>query len=126
VTTTTIYGWIHAGHLAARRGPGGRICIPFDAEVEHACQRRAAASVHIARHPSTDPPGEHEWTVKQVAAALDISTNVIYYWVETGQFDAHKGPGSRWLITYNPDVEDICRARIAASCHLGHLDSHAS
>lgn len=126
VTTTTIYGWVHAGALAARRGPGGRICIPFDAEVEQACQRRAATSVHIARHATTDPPGEHEWTVKQVAVALDISTNVVYYWLETGQLDARKGPGSRWLITYDPDVEDICRTRIATSGHLGRLDSNAS
>ena len=126
VTTTTIYGWVHAGHLAARRGPGGRMCIPFDAEVERACQRRAATSVHIARHVTADPPGEHEWTVKQVAGALDISTHVVYYWLETSQLEARKGPGSRWLITYNPDVEEICRTRIAASGHLGRLDSDAS
>jgi excisionase family DNA binding protein len=126
VTTTIIYGWVHAGVLTARRGPGGRICIPFDAEVEHACQQRAATSVHIARHATTDPPGEHEWTVKQVAVALEISTNVVYYWLETGLLDARKGPGSRWLITYDPEVEDTCRARIATSSHLGHLDSNAS
>jgi excisionase family DNA binding protein len=126
VSTTTIYGWIHVGALAARRGPGGRICIPFDAEVEHACQRRAATSVHIVRHGTTNRADEHEWTVKQVAAALDISTNVVYYWLETGQLEARKGPGCRWLISYNPDVEDICRTRIATSGHLGRLDRNAS
>jgi hypothetical protein len=102
------------------------MCIPFGVEVERACQRRAATSVHIARHVTIDPPGEHEWTVKQVAAALDISTHVVYYWLETSQLEARKGPGSRWLITYNPDVEEICRTRIAASGHLGRLDSDAS
>jgi excisionase family DNA binding protein len=126
VTTTTIYGWVNTGALPARRGPGGRICIPFNVEVEAACQRRAAMSVHIARHTSTEPPGEHEWTVKQVASALAVNTNVVYYWLETGQLDARKGPGSRWLITYNPDIEDICRARIATSGHLHHLETEAS
>ena len=126
VSTTTIYGWIHAGVLAARRAPGGRICIPFDAEVEHACQRRAATSVHIARHDTTDRADEHEWTVKQVAAALAVSINVVYYWLETGQLEARKGPGCRWLISYNPDVEDICRTRIATSGHLGRRDRNAS
>jgi len=126
VTTTTIYGWVHTGALAARRGPGGRICIPFDTDTEHACRQRAARSVHIARHTTTELPGEHEWTVKQVAAALDISTNVVYYWLETGQLDARKGPDSRWLITYNTEVEGICRARITTSGHLGRLSSEAS
>jgi excisionase family DNA binding protein len=126
VTPTTIYGWVHAGALISRRGPGGRICIPFDTDVERACRHRAATSVHIAHHITTDPPGEHEWTVKQVAVALDIHTNVVYYWLETGRLDARKGPGGRWLITYNTGVEDICRARIAASGHLGHAHSEAS
>ncbi len=126
VTVTTIYGWVHTGALSARRGPGGRICIPFDSDVEAACRQRAARSVHIARHATTEPPGEHEWTVKQVAAALDISTNVVYYWLETDQLHARKGPGSRWLVTYNPDVERICRARIATSGHLRRLEGEAS
>ncbi|MGI8807348.1 MAG: helix-turn-helix domain-containing protein, partial [Acidimicrobiales bacterium] len=126
VTTTTIYGWVHAGALSARRGPGGRICIPFDAEVEHACRQRAARSVHIARHITTDPPAEDEWTVKQVAEALDISTNVVYYWLETGQLNARKGPDGRWLITYNANVEAVCRQRIAASVHLDRADAEAS
>ena len=126
VTTTTIYGWVHTGALSARRGPGGRICIPFDAETEHACRQRAARSVHIARHITTDPPGEHEWSVKQMADALDISTNVVYYWLETGQLDARKGPDSRWLITYNADVEAVCRRRIAESGHLNRPCAEAS
>lgn len=126
VTTTTIYGWVHTGALTSRRGPGGRICIPFDADVEHTCRQRAARSVHIARHITTDPPAEDEWSVKQVAEALDISTNVVYYWLETGQLAARKGPDSRWLITYNTDVEAVCRQRIAASVHLDRPDAEAS
>jgi len=126
VTTTTIYGWVHTGALTARRGPGGRICIPYDAEIEHACRQRAARSVHIARHTTVQLPAEDEWTVKRMADALDISTNVVYYWLETGQLNARKGSDSRWLITYNPDVETICRQRIAASVHLDRPGAEAS
>jgi len=126
VTTTTIYGWVHTGALTARRGPGGRICIPYDAEIEHACRQRAARSVHIARHITTHPPAEDEWSVKQVAHALGISTNVVYYWLETDQLNARKGPDSRWLITYNTDVEHLCRQRIAASVHLDRPGAEAS
>jgi predicted site-specific integrase-resolvase len=78
------------------------------------------------RHTTTDPPAEDEWSVKQVAHALDISTNVVYYWLETGRLNARKGPDSRWLITYNTEVEHLCRQRIAASVHLDRPDAEAS
>ena len=61
-----------------------------------------------------------------MADTLGISTNVVYYWLETDQLNARKGPDSRWLITYNADVEHLCRQRIAASVHLDRPGAEAS
>jgi excisionase family DNA binding protein len=118
VSATTVYDWIKAGALAARRGPGGRLCVPFGADIERACRQRMAESTHVTRNASSAPAGPHERTVAQVASLLAISTNVVYYWLETGQVPARKGPGSRWLIAFDAHVEQACRRRIAASVHL--------
>jgi predicted DNA-binding transcriptional regulator AlpA len=47
VSDATIYDWINTSKLAARRGPGNRLYIPFDADVEQACRERVANSVHL-------------------------------------------------------------------------------
>lgn len=49
VSDGTIYDWISAGKLAARRGPGKRLYVPFDSRVEQECRQRVTNSVHLPR-----------------------------------------------------------------------------
>ena len=46
-STGVIYYWIKNGQLATRRGPGNRLCIPWDCATETACRDRVAASGHL-------------------------------------------------------------------------------
>jgi DNA invertase Pin-like site-specific DNA recombinase len=118
VSQGAVIHWIHRGWLTARRGLNNQWCVPFGPDVEHACRERVAASVHLPRVDDSTPATDDERTVGQVAAALGISTNVVYYWIERHHIDARRGPGGRWLITFTADVEAACRARVAASVHL--------
>lgn len=118
VSTNAVYEWIKGGKLVARRGAHDRLCVPFGSDVEQACRERAAASAQLPRNVTTQPAGPEERTVAQIAAALAISTHVVYYWLETGALKARKGPGNRWLITFTAAVEAECRRRVAASVHL--------
>jgi len=43
-----IYYWIENGQLGARRGPGNRLCIPWNDRTEAACRERIAASGHLS------------------------------------------------------------------------------
>ena len=43
-STGVIYDWIQAGQLDARRGPGNRLCIPWNDRIQAACHDRIAAS----------------------------------------------------------------------------------
>ena len=42
-----IYYWIGSGQLGARRGPGNRLCITWNDQIEAACRRRIAESGHL-------------------------------------------------------------------------------
>lgn len=109
--------WIARGWLAARRGLNNQWCIPFGPDIEDACQQRVARSAHI--HDSdTDPQADSELTVAEVAAVLEISTHVVYYWIERHQIEARRGAGGRWFIAFGADVEAACRARVGASVRL--------
>jgi transposase-like protein len=110
--------WINRGWLPARRGLNNQWCVPFDPDVEHACRQRVATSVHLPRVDDPAPPSGNERTVGEVAAALGISTNIVYYWIEHHHVDARRGPSGRWLITYTAHVQATCRHRVAASVHL--------
>ncbi len=46
-STSVIYHWIESAQLDARRGPGGRLCIPWTTNIEAACRRRIAGSGHL-------------------------------------------------------------------------------
>ena len=51
--TGVIYYWIETAQLDARRGSGGRLCIPWTSNIEAACRPRIAGSGHLnpaARH----------------------------------------------------------------------------
>lgn len=121
ISHSCVTHWIRRGWLTARRGNNNQWCIPFGPAVEAACRDRMAASAHLPRIDSPDPPSDHERTVGQVAATLGISTNVVYYWVKNHHVDARRGPGGRWLINFTADVAAACRARVTASAHLKPL-----
>ena len=42
-----VYYWIETGQLAARRSPGGRLCIPWTPATEADCHARIASSGHL-------------------------------------------------------------------------------
>jgi DNA invertase Pin-like site-specific DNA recombinase len=42
-----VYYWIETGQLAARRGSGNRLCVPWNDTIEAACRARIAASGHL-------------------------------------------------------------------------------
>jgi transposase-like protein len=61
ISTNVVYYWIERHHVASRRGPAGRLFIPFGPEIEAACKARLAASVHLPhpqpktlRHPNKE------------------------------------------------------------------------
>jgi excisionase family DNA binding protein len=55
VSTGTVYYWIKNGHLTARRGRRNRLGIPWTSDVEAACRRRIAESLHL-NHPTQHVP----------------------------------------------------------------------
>jgi hypothetical protein len=57
VSDGTVYAWISTGKLAARRGPGNRLYIPFHASVEQECRQRVANSVHLPEETITRAAG---------------------------------------------------------------------
>ena len=51
VSTGTVYDWIKTGKLAARRGSGNRLCIPWTEQIEAECRCRVAESAHLTPRP---------------------------------------------------------------------------
>lgn len=47
VSTGTVYDWIKTGKLAARRGSGNRLCIPWTQHIEAECRCRITESGHL-------------------------------------------------------------------------------
>jgi hypothetical protein len=47
VSSNVVYYWIGHRQLEARRGPAGRLCVPFRLEVDRACRERIAHSRHL-------------------------------------------------------------------------------
>lgn len=110
--------WINRGTLAARQGFNNQWCIPFGSDVEAACRQRVVASVHLPHVDDPTPADDDERSVGHVAAALGISTNVVYYWIEHDHVDARRGPGGRWLINFGAIAQAACRRRVAESVHI--------
>jgi Recombinase zinc beta ribbon domain len=73
---------------------------------------------HAYHIPAPAACADGEISVAEAARRLGCSTGVIYYWTETAQLDARRGPGNRLCITWNDQVETACRHRIAESGHL--------
>jgi DNA-binding transcriptional regulator YiaG len=110
--------WIARGWLSAHRGLNDQWCVPFGPDVEAACRERVGQSAHIHQPDTTDLQSERELSVGEVAAVLGISTNVVYYWIERLHIESRRGRGGRLFVPFNPEIEQSCRARIAASVHL--------
>ena len=54
-----VYDWIKTGKLAARRGSGNRLCIPWTEHIEAECRCRIAESTHLnpsSRHTKPRTP----------------------------------------------------------------------
>jgi hypothetical protein len=47
ISAGAVYYWIDHGQLEARRGPAGRLCVPFSPEVARTCRERMASSRHL-------------------------------------------------------------------------------
>jgi len=60
VKPDVVYHWAQVGHLAWRRGPGGRKYAEFTPETEAACRQRIATSVHLP--PAIKSQAEHALT----------------------------------------------------------------
>lgn len=57
VPDDVVYYWISRGQLDARRGMGGRLCVPFAREVEEACRHRVRRSTRIKPRTKTAAVG---------------------------------------------------------------------
>ena len=73
---------------------------------------------HAYNIPAPPPYAASEISVAEAARRLGCSAGVIYYWIESAQLDARRGPGNRLCITWNDQAETACRRRIAESGHL--------
>jgi len=124
-STGVIYHWLNTGQLTARRGAGGRLCIPWNDQTEASCRTRIQQSAHLGRaaRPRTapappSPAADGEISVTEAAWRLGCSIGVIYYWIESAQLGARRGPGGRLFIPWTSNIEAACRRRIAGSGHL--------
>ncbi len=75
---------------------------------------------HAYNIPAPAPYAGGEISVAEAARRLGCGTGVIYYyyWIESAQLDARRGPGGRLCIPWTSNIEAACRRRIAGSGHL--------
>lgn len=59
ISPDAVYGWIANTHLEIRRPPNGRICVPWNDQVEATCRHRIARSVH-PNPPAQPQPQQQE------------------------------------------------------------------
>ena len=119
--------WIKRGWLEARRAPGGRWAVPFNAEIEAACRARITASRQLPHHNRNAPPRQpDERSVNEVASALEVNTDVVYYWLQRGHLKARQDAGGRWCIPFPPDTQAACRQRVNDSNHITKTPSRTT
>ena len=119
--------WIKRGWLEARRAQGGRWAVPFNAEIEAACRARITASRQLPHQDRNAPPRQsHERSVKEVASALEVNADVVYYWLQRGHLKARQDAGGRWCIPFPADVEAVCRQRVNDSNHITRTPSRTT
>jgi excisionase family DNA binding protein len=73
---------------------------------------------HAYRISAPAAYAENEISVAQAAERLGCSIGVVYYWLKTGQLEAHRGSGNRLCIPWNGQVQHVCNRRITESGHL--------
>ncbi len=73
---------------------------------------------HAYNIPAPAPYAGGEIPVAEAARRPGCTTSVIYYWIESAQFDARRGPSGRLCIPWTSNIEAACRRRIAGSGHL--------
>jgi excisionase family DNA binding protein len=104
-TNTEIAVELNAAGLRTGKG------LPFDGH--------AVRHIRRARHiPATPLPHPGGLTVDEVAERLGISPGVIYDWISHNKLAAHRDPGNRLRIPFDPAIEQDCRERIANSSHI--------
>ena len=115
-------------HRSADRPP--RLRQPVLHPLERPGRSRLPQQDRPVRPPGPGRPSPHapgtrvprsrggEISVTQAACQLGCSTGVIYYWIETGQLSARRGPGNRLHIPWNDQIQAQCRSRVAQSGHL--------
>ena len=103
--TAELAGQLNAAGLTTGHGR------PFDAKAVQWIR-------HAYNIPAPAPYADGEISVTDAARQLGCSTGVIYYWIESAQLNARRGPGNRLCITWNDRIQAACRERIAASGHI--------
>jgi excisionase family DNA binding protein len=73
---------------------------------------------HAYHIPAPAAYADGEISVTQAAERLGCSTSVVYYWIDTGQLEAHRGSGNRLCIPWNGQIQHACNRRITESGHL--------
>ncbi len=73
---------------------------------------------HVHHVPIPSPYAAGEISVAEAAGRLDVSTSVIYYWINTGQLTARRGTGNRHRIPWTDTIEADCRQRVTESAHI--------
>jgi excisionase family DNA binding protein len=76
---------------------------------------------HVHKIPTPGPLAPGEISVTDAATRLGISADAVYYWIKAGHLPARRGPGNRLAITWTPETEAGCRARITSSGHLNPI-----
>lgn len=118
IAVAVVHGWLSAATLPARRSPTGRWCIPFPPEIEAACRARIADSSHIHHDADGHDRQAGEMSIAEVAAGLGVKPDVVYYWAERGYLPTRRGKSGRRWITFTPELQADCRARITTSYKL--------
>ena len=79
-------------------------------------------AVRWLRHVYGIPPAPRraacEMTVAEVAQAVGVAADVIYYWIEHGQLSARRDDRGRLYIAFSAEVREACLQRVARSSHL--------
>ncbi|NET39869.1 MAG: hypothetical protein F6K19_49270 [Cyanothece sp. SIO1E1] len=65
--------------------------------------------------PACPTHRQGELTVKQVAQRYDVSTHVVYYWIETGILQAQKSPSGTYRIVISESKNQELTAWIQVS-----------
>ncbi|MDJ0467140.1 recombinase family protein, partial [Streptomyces sp. H27-C3] len=105
---------VRTGRLPARRGPTGRVIIPWNDQVESETRSQLARPKHpgptgLGSHPLPETTLESgELSVQQVAARLSIRPGALYYTIARSRLNVHRDKGGRLSIPWTRENEAIC------------------